>query len=617
MPTDIRQLTKAGEQFYPQTHLAALVGYGANGEAIDNKPTPGSPNLVKSSEVFESFNVVEKEINGDYLVLLSSLTVYQDGAYINGSGQITSNDTSKILSMPLGGIQTISYIQKVLSVYNTLLVEKNGSYVAVSRPTVANQTTLFDVSQYDSTYTLYVNWWGANTNDPSQYLDRITLLSKGLTEMVEDLEAASLKHEDELEQIFYNTAVSYGCGEDVYSLLNYITNDAIFFQSVSGQTYPQKVTRATFKKADAGTINFYKAKIENNVASNVVLIKSVNGAVSETELDVELGENEYIGIGGSFTYKNGGGTEYSSRTCSASGGNLSVTAGQVIGYTLYGTVLNSKVEDLESSVSELQDRKANVIIVDQSGKGNFTSLEDALHVVTDRTTPWGLTIIVKPGTYTMSTWVGNDERYYGAYRTLSIIGTNKNACKVICNKGVYTTSPYRDSAPIKLAGNCLITNLTIISSDSESEYPTADNKSYCIHLDNEVSPASPKRLTLKDCILQNDHYACVGIGLHNNYTVEIINCEISSTFKTGGDSVGAVLCHEGSDTGTCKLIMRNNVIKSSGAYGLSLHSPYSGSISLELCNNIIDADGVGFLYNTEKHIKDNTCFGNNIQSMNI
>ena len=62
--------------------------------------------------------------------------------------------------------------------------------------------------------------------------------------------------------------------------------------------------------------------------------------------------------------------------------------------------------------------------------------------------------------------------------------------------------------------------------------------------------------------------------------------------------------------------MRNNIIKSSGDYGLSLHSPYNGSINIELCNNIIDADGAGFLYDATKHIKDNLCFGNNIQVMN-
>lgn len=967
-------------------------------ENADDEPTAGSDNLVSSNGIFESFNLVDKEINGNYLVLLSSLTVYQDNAYINGSGQIISNDTSKILSMPLGDISEISYRMNQTSMFATLIVKRGEEVVGASMATTT-EDTIYDVSEYDSSHTLYINWFGANTENPNMYLDRITVLSNGLSQRmdsleektkgiqsdtafdfinntfirktdgavigasgsewhctdkikvykgdklhykcwanqandvvciaaynndvfvedksifgddatleddyivpsgvthiaacnyntrlnnpvailtsnvldelqgdVEDISKSLFEAKDEISKIknvkfkslvrkqfifegktvkfcgdsitwgyvdathnvhniadypkifcesvglkwdvninlgklgatitpgqvdnngnpcdvikdqiiaakesapdylfiaggvndcqcgvtksafiaavkdycdyinsnysdktqviwitpinedydnksrrimslqeyrniltetvilndtysrfsiiqgtdfnfpdeegsselfaalfadklhpsdygyklyaselekvlnraynwsivqetysaiFNNNDVVYGCGEDVYSTLNYTNNSSIYFQSVNGQIYPQKVTRATFLKSDAGTIKFYKATIKNNVASDIVLIKSVTGVVNETSLDVELGENEFIGISGNFTYKNGGDPIYSSQSCNVSGGDVANAASQVLGYTLYGTVTNSivdrvdeletrvdRVDELETSLEALQDRKANVIIVDQSGKGDFTSLEDALHVVTDRTTPWGLTIIVKPGTYTMSTWVGNDERYYGAYRMLSIIGTNKNACKIICNKGVYTTSPYRDSSPIKLAGNCLIENLTILSSDSESEDPESDNESYCVHLDFETSPSVAIRLTLKDCILQNDHYACVGIGLHNNYTVEILNCEMSSTFKTDGDSVGAVLCHEGSDTGSCKLIMRNNVIKSSGAYGLSLHSPYSGSIDIELCNNIIDADGAGFLYDSTKHIKDNLCFGNNIQAMN-
>lgn len=52
MSRDIRELTKGGVPFYPQTHIAGLVGYGENGEAIDDEPTAGSDNLVKSGGVY-------------------------------------------------------------------------------------------------------------------------------------------------------------------------------------------------------------------------------------------------------------------------------------------------------------------------------------------------------------------------------------------------------------------------------------------------------------------------------------------------------------------------------------------------------------------------------------
>lgn len=65
MPTDIRQLTKAGEQFYPQTHLAALVGYGTNGNAIDDAPTAESDNIVKSNGVYEKYAQLARESFGE------------------------------------------------------------------------------------------------------------------------------------------------------------------------------------------------------------------------------------------------------------------------------------------------------------------------------------------------------------------------------------------------------------------------------------------------------------------------------------------------------------------------------------------------------------------------
>lgn len=51
MSTDIRKLTKAGVEFYPQTHIDALISNSGNG--VDDAPTTRSKKLVRSQGVFE------------------------------------------------------------------------------------------------------------------------------------------------------------------------------------------------------------------------------------------------------------------------------------------------------------------------------------------------------------------------------------------------------------------------------------------------------------------------------------------------------------------------------------------------------------------------------------
>lgn len=49
MSTEIRQLTKNGKVFYPQTHIDAIVGN--DGRGVDDEPIVGSGNLVRSGGV--------------------------------------------------------------------------------------------------------------------------------------------------------------------------------------------------------------------------------------------------------------------------------------------------------------------------------------------------------------------------------------------------------------------------------------------------------------------------------------------------------------------------------------------------------------------------------------
>jgi hypothetical protein len=50
MSTEVRQLTKEGTPFYPQTHIDAIVGNNRAG--VDDNPTQDSNNLVRSGGIY-------------------------------------------------------------------------------------------------------------------------------------------------------------------------------------------------------------------------------------------------------------------------------------------------------------------------------------------------------------------------------------------------------------------------------------------------------------------------------------------------------------------------------------------------------------------------------------
>ena len=282
-----------------------------------------------------------------------------------------------------------------------------------------------------------------------------------------------------------------------------------------------------------------------------------------------------------------------------------------------------------TSIKDEISRFKSLIVVDANGNGDYSSLQEAINNVGDSASN-PKTILVMPGVYVMPT---NYSRNNAQNRYLSIIGTDKNNCIVRNDVGFYVTgSNYTDNSPLRLAGNVYVANLTIISTDSN--YPqdgaTDRHKSYCIHLDMDAPEGAV--CEINNCVLVNDHFACIGYGLRTNYTIKIVNCELTSTFhesnkatvNTGNstDYYSTLWGHDGTDTSTTEItqhiVVKDCVITNTNDInGLSYYNARNGLADMTLINNIVDVQsgGSGF-------IKANTatltrkCFGNNIQSMN-
>lgn len=576
----------------------------------------------------------------------------------------------------------------------------------------------------------------------------------------------------------------YGCATSLYESLQYIEKDDIFVQLVSNKQYPRKITKLTYKGADSGTLKIYKVKIVDDIAQTPILVKVVSeqtASIKETELDILLSKDEYIGVSGDFSYSNNADREYSTMVLSSTGGEVGKTSGQYLGYTLYGESYSSRIDEIENATEEnnlkteqntkdisalykkvneiiysdkIYERKdfvdgmyyaaesryrtdgnygkvihtpnmeiqgviltipkdkvdsygfsvnfwdsngdyignwftnhtfaelskngftkensilfslasiseaisqkkynnvqyftievfeytdtyyeipqdadiivskydsssnfisENVIVVDAFGGGDYTSLQEAIDTRKDMgSNGKPLVILLMPGTYHMSQTT-SENRGYCNYRTISIIGLNKDSCIIRNDDGIYNTGAsgtYIDSAPLKMAGNCFLENLTIISTATNSTSEASENKSYCVHLDFFANEGT--RLTVHNCRMINDHNCCIGIGLHKDYTIEISNCELEST-NTNGNGWGTIIAHEGSEKGDCKLILKDNVIVDHTNNGITITHPYNGSIVLDLVRNVVVNNGSPITMDNKYHTLSNMCFGNNRNEMN-
>ena len=266
----------------------------------------------------------------------------------------------------------------------------------------------------------------------------------------------------------------------------------------------------------------------------------------------------------------------------------------------------------------IKPSKPGFIIVDINGSGDYTSLQDAIDNAGD-SAQHPKTIIVLPGRYEMPEY-NSSTRSKGNNRYLSIIGTDKINCVIENTVGYYITgSNYTDNSCLKLGGNCYIANLTIISSDED--YPSVveldRHKAYCIHCD--FSADANTTLEINNCRLINNHFSCIGFGLRGDYTLKIINTEMSSTMhENNGDAYATLYVHDGNYDGKQTLIVKNcTIINTNKTKSISIQNAYDKEIDLTFINNVCGhSGGVGYSSDSTYHKLSSISYGNNIEEMN-
>lgn len=290
----------------------------------------------------------------------------------------------------------------------------------------------------------------------------------------------------------------------------------------------------------------------------------------------------------------------------------------------------------------ITNKPKNEIIVDANGYGDYRSLDDAIANANDsKENP--VVIRVRPGIYYTRTETPSDIPYVKKNRYISIIGDSKNNCTIRNDNGYY--SPYTDdsygmlydSTPIRLSGMVTIENLTIISTMSNFENWVSDHStevkgnnganSYCIHIDFDA-PENSVAL-VKNCILVNDHYSCIGAGNRKNYTINIEDCELTSTIDgrvSAPDNGSTIFVHSynlnsGNAYDGQNIFIKNNIIKNTNKhnacyfYASAPDRMYCTLIG-NVCKTSDNSQAFVSIGNAYGITKTDLCFGNNVDSMN-
>lgn len=282
------------------------------------------------------------------------------------------------------------------------------------------------------------------------------------------------------------------------------------------------------------------------------------------------------------------------------------------------------------------------IVVSQDGRGDFNNLDDALKYASDDEVH-SVTIIVRPGEYTMRTETPLDIPYKKENRFLTIIGEDKYKCIIRNDNGYYSPytedsgGKYYDSSPLRLGGDVTIQNLTVISTAKNytkwvEEHPDVKGinmgQSYCIH--HDMNTYRKNTCLIKDCILINDHYDAIGAGNRENHTIQIENCEITTTtdFSVAGENANGtpIFIHSynlnsGNAYENQNIVIKNNILINTNQDDVCyLYASNPDKMYVTLIGNVCKTantdSGFRSYGNAFGVYKTDLCFGNNITTMN-
>lgn len=199
--------------------------------------------------------------------------------------------------------------------------------------------------------------------------------------------------------------------------------------------------------------------------------------------------------------------------------------------------------------------KSHVLVVDQSGAGDYNNVTDAVSAAQD-----GAIIFVKNGVY-------ENEKIEAFQKKIHLVGESKIGCVILNNTGNYATPPIEIGA-----GH--LENLTFYAKKDSNTPSDTDGRSYAMHV--ESNTLYNNILEVRNCGFVSDFYPSVGMGMRGGCTVMFDNCDFSLNETGGGTS--AFYAHDADNdsyVGVSDLIIRNSRVinyRTQERYAIKLQS---------------------------------------------
>lgn len=293
-----------------------------------------------------------------------------------------------------------------------------------------------------------------------------------------------------------------------------------------------------------------------------------------------------------------------------------------------------EIDDIKEKLSKVYNFE-NLLIVDEKGHGDYTTIEDALNNAND-TDENHVVILVMPGTYYPAPKKGNsDVPYAESNRNISILGVDKNSCILKGNVGYYYYQINVDYSLLRLNGNVTIENLTLDNRSELYEQTATENgwdlssphcRAYCVHVDGERQKNSI--IEIRNCHLYNDHFTCIGFGTRPDSTLRIVDCDCTSDVseekneQSGFNSYATLYGHLNTNSTQPNQnieIVRCQIVNTNHEIGINLMDAggdgASGNVKL-IQNACLTSNMLNAFKKVDKFVLDKINSGNNVQSMN-
>lgn len=455
---------------------------------VDDEPTAGSENVVKSGGVYDEDNSLKADIWNKYHRSFGS-PLYENSYFVieNGQVSIKSSDYWKVYMLKLEDLDCISTLSATQAPAFCYLTSNNiSSYISNSEVFATESTTSPSIKAFvgkvpdvtSANYILINRRMGEHYMYGTGYTYNNDLENR-LNEIEDDISDENdsiLSLNKKLWKSFHTSDICVNKGYFT------ISNNAIVVTSSNNWTYGIiSIDKIKLLEATSFVTSYYSFPVVAFLSGD-----SISDYIAGSEIYNNTSEKKYTVVFDDV--------------------EIPSNATHVI------------VNNLKSATSNLFYKLAvirNYYILDSNGNGDFSTIEEALQLADKNST-----IFVKNGEYSLLTSANTK---VGFVKGIKWVGESREKTIFSYYSGKYT------DAPIMRSG--VFDNITFISGYKSGVSPSVapEKTGYCVHVDfMEKEEDVFFGVRFNNCHFKGYWNTCIGCGMRKDFVLEVHDCFIEN-----------------------------------------------------------------------------------------